>query len=70
MAMLACLVDAVARSYCDDCTRDAKKKNLQNSVQCAEGNTGVICELGTEKRRSTAWRVERNMMWTKRRTTT
>ena len=57
MAMLACLV----RSDRDDRAKGANKKNLQNSVQCAEGDTvGVICELWTVERRSTALTAERN----------
>ena len=69
VVMSACLVDAVARSDRDYCARGTNKKNLQNSVQCVEGDTeGVICELWMARRRSTAWTVERNTMWMKRST--
>ena len=63
--MFACL----ARTDRDDRARGAKK-NLQNSVQCAEGDTvGVICVLWTAKRRRTAWTAEMNTMWTKKHST-
>ena len=50
------MLAGLARSDRDDRARGANKKNLQNSVQCVEGDTvGVISELcmdGGEKKHS------------------